>query len=321
MGDTSQVKIVLEDSNPNAAVAPVPPAEGTMAPPDLTSAGNSSQAPAPPVPTEGVLKTPPENVPSAPQLAPAVPAPDAAGTGKPVASQATAATLVVGDEDPGLLSKLWETGSDAVPVLRAALVAATVSIEVLTSTVQALDDSFQEMAERGGEYNADIAGANAVADLRLTLAEMRRANELSEELAGYMDERSQLSVDIKDAVTELARVGLPIAKEVVKDLRPLVRGVEKLLGLASLTELNSRKTAFILETMSAALLPGVSGAVNFLKSIDANIADKERTSLGGFANELRDFLNPATSRVDAVGEARAADRIPNRHLVFPAFRP
>jgi len=328
MADTnSRITIRLEDGTPpDPNHPPVPPAQGVIAPPNLnvgpSASGDTAGGPSPDVapvpPTTGVIPGPPPDV-----AVPRMPARDA-----------DEESPDEGDEDSSSASSSVRTASSvagmvtsAFPPLRAALVVATVAIETLVETIQALDSSIQEMAERGGEYDAGIAQANAVADLRLTLAEMRRANALSEELSSYMDERSQLGVEIKDAVTELSRGLIPAATEVVKLIRPLVRVSGKTIKFfndldGKMTELNTKVAGiFSLFTPAGPVVASYWAIYKILVAIDEHVKDPPKDDFSNFRNELRDFLNPVTSRVDGPGELRAAMAHPHRDKVFPAFRP
>ena len=91
--------------------------------------------------------------------------------------------------------------------------------------------------------------------------------------------------------------------------------------MVSSTEFHAHKIAVILEQSVANLFPGVSGALTLLKSIDAHLEDKPKDDFSNFRNDLRDFLNPVTSRMNGAAEGAAAAGLPNRDAVFPAFRP
>jgi len=325
MADTnSRITIRMEDATPPVPGAPpVPPTEGVVAPPDLSGGTPASSAS---YSTPGPGGSPPDVVPPAPPAEGVAPPP---GPGVQVPSMGMPEGREEEDAEDGEDSVAEEAGifGAVVSPLRATLVVAVVAIETLTEAVQALDGSFQEMAERGGEYDAGIAQANAVADLRLTLAEMRRANVLSEELSEYMDERSNLGVEIQDAITELSRAVIPAATEVAKELRPLARGVGKLFRLFndSGATLSSINTTLGKLAASAAFNPviaaNVAAMVTLLQLIDDHVKDPPKDDFSNFTSDLRDFLNPVTSRVNGAAEARAARDLPNPDAVFPAFRP
>lgn len=324
MADTnSRITIRMEDATPPVPGAPpVPPTEGLVSPPDLSGGTPSAPSTAP-----GPGGSTPDVVPPAPPAEGVAPPP---GPGVHVPSMGMPEG---GEEEEGIAEEALEVGgaiasfAGVVPPLRAALVVATVAVETLVEAVQALDASFQEMAERGGEYDAEIAGANAVADLRLTLAEMRRANVLSAELAEYMDERSNLGVEIKDAITELSRAVIPAANEVVKELRPLTRGAGKLFRLfndsgATLTAINTTLGKLAVGmSFNPVIAAQVAAIFKVLQLIDEHVQDPPKDDFSNFTSDLRDFLNPVTSRVNGAAEARAARDLPNHDVVFPAFRP
>lgn len=319
MSDTnSRITIRLEDGTPPVpGPPPVPPSVGPVTPPDTLggtpSPGSSApEAPVPPLPSTGSVPGPAPG-----SVIPNMPIEE------PVTSESVDASTTVSENvsEPEV-----DSTKEFFTQFRTSLVVATTAVFSLVEAVQALDSAFQEMAERGGEYDAGIAQANAVADLRLTLAEMRRANYLSTELAQYMDERSQLSVEIKDAITELSKGLLPLATETVQLLRPSVRLGTKVIRFFSSFDDNLKKLQIAMGAFAANPILAQGLAVNYailkiLEHIDSLMPDPAKEDFSNFRRDLEDFLNPATSRVNVERELAAAMALPDRDRVFPAFRP
>lgn len=123
---------------------------------------------------------------------------------------------------------LFGMGPDGLLKASVAVSALTVAFDILVETVTNLDNEFQEMVRRGANYNASVGIASEMSDLKVTMAEMRRANELQGELVNFADARSDLSVTIKDTATEFSRTILPLFTEGTRTAKHLLDVVKNI---------------------------------------------------------------------------------------------
>lgn len=79
----------------------------------------------------------------------------------------------------------------------------------------ALDRAVKPLIETYGQYNVQLAQASAQADVRTTLADVRRADQIGPNISRYVDARSRLENSFQDVVTRLLDAVLPIAENIL----------------------------------------------------------------------------------------------------------
>lgn len=100
-----------------------------------------------------------------------------------------------------------------IPVYGAALEGA---VKGLTATFTAVNSLAQAFVDRGRElsrYDGGLAGANANADIRSLLADLREAQELGPALARLTDANSKFHAELREIL-------LPLKKAIITDLIP-----------------------------------------------------------------------------------------------------
>jgi len=175
--------------------------------------------PAPPVPVAAALPAPPEAKPAAPVFAnfpspkaepipQAVPIPEA----EPV-KQAPAPADVPTGGGTGGIGALGAVG---------AVVGAVVAV---AAVIGELSKSINSMADKYTEYNPEIAQAQAMAEIRGMMGDMRRAQESGPELVQFIQAQSEMQQKWEDFKMQLMKQIMPI-------LTAILRAVSMILGIA-----------------------------------------------------------------------------------------
>lgn len=116
-----------------------------------------------------------------------------------------------------------QVGTDKLLAFTVGLQLVTMAFDVLVTTVQNVDNELQELVRRAAQYDAGVAMSAEMSDIKLMLAEMRRAQVIGPELSEFADARSDLSVALKDLYTLIAKDVLPFATEIAKDSGAVVK--------------------------------------------------------------------------------------------------
>jgi len=105
------------------------------------------------------------------------------------------------------------------PALAAVAPAAAVAAVALTAAALAarmFTHEAERQAERYGPYSVDISFAQAMADMRNTFADLRRAQEIGPNLAEYITAQSRFDQQFEDFKTKLLDTFLPIGTAILE---------------------------------------------------------------------------------------------------------
>jgi hypothetical protein len=92
------------------------------------------------------------------------------------------------------------------------------SLKALSSVMEALDAT----SKRYGEYSPEIAQASAVAEIRQTMGDFRRAQEVSGEMAKYIIAQSDLQQRFEDMKVKLLTQMMPLITHTVELIEVIV---------------------------------------------------------------------------------------------------
>jgi hypothetical protein len=156
-----------------------------------------------------------------------------AATGAGAAGTATAAGAGAAGTSAAAGAGVAAAAGPVGIALAALAVAAIAAVVALKAIVSAADD----MADRYGQYSPEIAQAQAIAEIRQTMGDLRRAQEIAPEMAKYIIARVDLQQKWEDIKVRLMKAVLPIATAILRAiefLMPIVEvaaaGVEFLLA-------------------------------------------------------------------------------------------
>jgi len=197
---------------------------------------------------------------------------------------AVASGIASSSSDPFIpIAKLGDTTSKAgekiaeyLPVLGYLVIATGEAGKAVAGLMQELDKA----AQRYGEYSPQIAQAQAVAEVRHTLGDLRRAQEVGHELARYVQTQGELQQKFEDIKVKLLVKLLPIVTRILEVLEMVIpsgQGIE-----AAINALVTPLTA----------IPG-AGAL-----IAQVMQDTSRPPLDDPTSQLRD---PMFERVQSAG--------------------
>jgi len=113
------------------------------------------------------------------------------------------------------IAELGEAASktgEKLPVLGTAAIVAGESLKALASVMQALDKT----AERYGQYSPQIAQAQAIAEVRQTIGDLRRAQTIAPEMARYIQAQSDLQQKFEDTKIRLLTKILPVITRILE---------------------------------------------------------------------------------------------------------
>lgn len=102
-------------------------------------------------------------------------------------------------------------------------------IAILAGGIYALNKTIGSLVERGKElapYSAPISQANAMADIRQILADIREAQTTEDQMAALIDEMSKLSTAAQDAAAPVKGYAAGFLSEFTRGLREFIFGDE-----------------------------------------------------------------------------------------------
>jgi len=187
------------------------------------------------MPTGG--KTSPTSAPSpaTPSAKPAPPAPAGltpAQIQKPYS--ATAAAISVAGDKAGQIGAGLAPGSGVAPV-KAALDALSMipgpvgvlaaAANAATSAISGLASAANSAADKYAPYSGAISLAQAQADIRETLGDMRRAREYGADLAKFVEAQSKLGQSWEDVKAKFLSVIVPVLTKIFELLQGLIDGL------------------------------------------------------------------------------------------------
>lgn len=155
----------------------------------------------------------------------------------------------------------------------------------LVETVQAVDKALMQMSKDAAQYNAQVAQAQATAELRDMVSQMQRAERLGPQLAEFTDVRSQLAVDFQDAITEVAG---PIT-EIFTGILEIGRDIMDII--IPLAEASNSFYEWIKDALGQ--LPDAVKAFIAWFGVDKRDRDEKRAKeTEDVLKQIDDFLNP-----------------------------
>lgn len=110
----------------------------------------------------------------------------------------------------------------------------TIALGETVSSLSRLMRSIDQTAGRYGEYNAGIAQAQAIAEIRHTMGDFRRAQEVSGEMAKYLMAQSDLQQKFEDIKVKMLAKILPSvtrAIEILEAIMPSGEGIANAIGV------------------------------------------------------------------------------------------
>ena len=139
---------------------------------------------------------------------------------------AVAAGIASANADPSVpigqlgdvTSKAGEKIAEVLPVMGFFVVAIGEAGKAFSTLMQAVDKT----AQRYGEYSPEVAQAQAFAEIKQTMGDLRRSREVGPELARYLVAQSDLQQKFEDIKIRLLTQMLPIITNVLKVLEAVV---------------------------------------------------------------------------------------------------
>ena len=125
----------------------------------------------------------------------------------------------------------------ALPVIGIPLVAIGEGLKI----VGGLMDNFTKMAEKYGEYNPAIAQAQAMAEVKKIMGDMRRAQESGQELVKFVKLQAETQQRFEDLKMKIWMKILPMLNDMLEGINYIAN-----LGRDKLTDLPNDPTDFIL---------------------------------------------------------------------------
>lgn len=146
-----------------------------------------------------------------------------------------AAAAADANTDPSRpIALLGEAASNAgekidqyVPIVGKMAIVAGEAGKALATLMQAVDKT----AERYAEYNPQIAQAQATAEIRQALGDMRRSREAGPELARYVQNQADLQQRFEDIKIKLLTRILAILNPVLQGIENAMSGAENIAGV------------------------------------------------------------------------------------------
>lgn len=157
---------------------------------------------------------------------------------------------------------------------------ATAPVRVFGDTVNAFVDRAREISQ----YNGQLAGATAMADVRRLMADIKEANEVGPEMARLVDSQARFEVALRDLL-------LPI-KEVIVGV--LANALEKIAG--TMEGISAKSEAMV------AVMTGILEVINLVKNFNPKAA-AEKTQ------QVLDDIRKLTTRIAEKDDIKDADAL------------
>lgn len=136
------------------------------------------------------------------------------------------AELLSADADVGQSLKTVGGGlegfSDKIFLVQPALGFLAGAAGAATDALGSVTDALNAQAERYAQFSPEIAVSEAMADVRQTFGDLRRAREAGPDLAAFVNEQSKLQQQFEDEKIKLLRIIAPLATGAMQDLSLLV---------------------------------------------------------------------------------------------------
>lgn len=167
------------------------------------------------------------------------------------------------------------------------------AFKALADTVTDVDRALLQMSKDAAKYNAEVAQAQAVANLRDLVGQLQRAERLGPQLAEYTDARSQLAQDFHDAMTDIAE---PVTELMTLGVELLRDGMD---GILVITRLIKEITEWFHTDLGRGVIDGVASSNQILAVLvmmlrhEERKRDEERAKAAeSLLSGVRNFLDP-----------------------------
>lgn len=177
-------------------------------------------------------------------------------------------------------------------------------IKAVTSTFTAANAVVESFVERGRElagYSAELAGADARAEVKSLLEDIKEANDLGPDLARMTDLQSELSAELREALLPLKKFAIEVLNKVMELLiewLPYVRGAFDALIVATEQSAESISAAVHLDFAGAvAHLVLLRGAVDAFRNGVEDARHKDEAEKGDLFAKQLEMLQQAVTEV------------------------
>lgn len=178
------------------------------------------------------------------------------------------------------------------------------------------------MAKEGSQYNAQIGIAVGMAELRDTLAQIRRANRLQNELSGYTQARSGLDVSVQGLTDTISAKLIPLLERGTNSATATTKAIDDVLkkvpnpGEVTASIKQAVEDALKKSGLSPEFARGVTTAIDIwmggLKVED----DIDAKALSDFAAAINPFLfGFEATRISK--ERDKKEKTPHKGLISP----
>ncbi len=175
-------------------------------------------------------------------------------------------------------------------------------LDRLWQTLKAVDQQFLQMARDAAKYNGQVAAAEAMAEVRDLMAQLRRAEKLGPQLAGYVDTRSRFAEELHDLITDLSTALIPSMEAGVNSLRALVTLVQGFVTVAeklnNILPENIDAIKWVIEAQEWHNNP-IAKALKEMLLVARKFDKDEDTPM--LLDQVRDFLDPVKQRTKFEG--------------------
>lgn len=185
----------------------------------------------------------------APVEAELVPAAGAGGAGAGSAGAAGAGGAAEAGAAGAAGTALAAFSALAIPVA-----AATVVLEALVLTVQAVDDEMNQLAQDLKKFSPEITQADSIGKIERTFAELERARELGGDLGQFTQGRNDIANALYRMETSLLKIITPLAGQITTDLAALVEAGEDIFNYLEGSNLKEFGTWLAESNMNLTLL-------------------------------------------------------------------
>ncbi len=196
--------------------------------------------------------------------------------------------------------------------------AAVVGTKALMSFARGVDAT----AEKLGQFNGQIAGAQGMAQARQIVGDVGRGELLSKELSNFVDAQSKLSNTAQDALAELLRPLIPLVTIIVEGVdKLLTQQMPNIEKFADSMVDGINKIIMMIDVVIQVAIERKKfefDASKYLKAIDRNtrkdltpehlfdLTDANVPGLDGAAKAIRDLLDQLKNDPDGRGGPRPA---------------
>lgn len=181
----------------------------------------------------------------------------------------------------------------------------------LVSATHSLIETFINRGKELSSYNGQLAVANAMANARSTMADIREARELGPGTAKLTTASSDIWIEIRDMM-------LPMKKAVVENLANAVQGISDLIAIAN--KLGLSKVVEEQIKMTNAVVKGSTWQLQVGMAILEKLSQRNPEDLQKIADNMMDHDYGDDEGNDFHGGNHRGDvRVPNMPMGIPAL--